>query len=309
MQEPLVSVCIGTYNREQSIRGCLDSVFAQTYGNLDVVVADNASTDRTTEIVESYGPRIRLIRRETNSGMCSTTRNLAVRAARGTHVAFLDSDDAWLPGKLEQQIRFMRANPGFPLCHTYCRVVDADAAERGVRHEGRIPPSGPYFEALLDHCWITISSVLMEKRLFDECGPFTESLPYGRLGEDYEFFLKVARTYEIGFLPEILTVYRTSHDGISRGDWRGMPEAFPFLECLRHRKDIWDGIVPPAAMDAALWRSALSGSRHWRDRGHGLRAAYFPLKILRANPLHGAAWAELAKSLYRTVVPGKTKRG
>ena len=83
MREPLVSACIGTYNREATIRECLDSVLAQTYPNLEVVVVDNASTDRTVEILESYGGRVRVIKRQVNSGMCSTTRNQAVKAATG----------------------------------------------------------------------------------------------------------------------------------------------------------------------------------------------------------------------------------
>lgn len=308
MNEPLVSVCIGAYNRERYIRECLDSVFAQTYKNIEVVVADNASTDRTVEIVQSYGEgKIKLIRRDVNSGMCSTTRNQAVRSAQGEYIAFLDSDDSWHPSKIEKQVRFLQTNPDVPLCHTYCRIMNTESAEDGIRHEGKIPPSGKYFEALLDHCWITISTVLMKRSLYDECGPFLETLPYGRLGEDYEFFLKVARKYEIGFIPEVLARYRKAGEGISGGDWRGIPEAFPFIVCLRQRSDIWSGMVSPSKMDDILLRSAIAGSQYWRDKGYGFRAGYFPLRILFGRPFCGAAWVELCKSVFQTMVSNNAK--
>ena len=303
MSEPLVSVCIGTFNRARYLRECLDSVFAQTYRNFEVIVADNASTDETVAIARSYGERVKLICRPANSGMCSTTRNEAVRQARGDYVAFLDSDDAWLPDKLARQVRFLEDHLAIPLCHAYCRVMDADSCELGVRHEGRIPPTGPYFEALLDHCWITISSVLMRRSLYAECGPFSEILPYGRSGEDWEFFLKAARRHEIGFLPEVLARYRKAGAGTSGGDWRGVPDAFPFLLCLRRRRDLWEGLVPAARLDAIVRRSALASSQYWRDRGCGGRAAYFPAQWLVRRPLCGPAWAELAKCVFRALMP------
>ena len=303
MSEPRVSVCIGTHNREGTIRECLDSVLAQTYRNLEVVVVDNASTDRTAEVAAGYGEPVRVIRRAENSGMCSTTRNEAARQARGDYLAFLDSDDSWYPDKLEKQVRFLQVHSGIPLCHAYCRLMDEDSREGGIRHEGAVPPTGRCFDALLDHCWITISTVVMTRALYEEYGPFREDLPYGRLGEDYEFFLRVARTHEIGFLPEVLARYRQAGTGISTGDWRNAPESFPFMLRLRERTDIWEGVVSRRRIEAAVWRSAQAGSRHWRDRGQAWRAAYFPMQILRRRPFWGPAWMELGRSLGRAVAP------
>ena len=107
MNQPLVSVCIGTFNRADLIRECLDSVAAQTYPNIEVVVADNASTDATLDIVRAHLLGVRIARRNTNSGLCSTTRNLALAQARGKYVAFLDSDDAWYPEKVARQVAFL----------------------------------------------------------------------------------------------------------------------------------------------------------------------------------------------------------
>ena len=303
MNDPLVSVCIGVYNRERHIRECLESVLGQTYRDLEIVVVDNASTDRTAEVVQGYGDRVRLIRREVNSGMCSTTRNEAVRQARGPLIAFLDSDDRWEPAKIEKQVRFLDDHPSIPLCHAYCREMDGRSEPGRIRHEGVVPPTGRCFDALLDHCWITISTVLMRRWLYDECGPFQEALPYGHMGEDYEFFLKVARRHEIGFLPEVLAHYRKEGAGISGGDWRGNPDAFPFFECLRERGDLWQGMVTARRMDEVLRRSARDSSQFWRDQGQGWRAAYFPWRMIRRRPWTSWAWTDLAKSLSRAGLP------
>ena len=301
---PLVSICIGAYNRKSYIRECVDSALAQTWPHKEVVVVDDASTDGTREILQSYGASIRLILRDSNSGICPITRNQAVAAATGEYVAFLDSDDVWYPEKLAKQMAFMAAHPDVPMCHTLCDVIDERSRPVGVRHgAGAVPATGWIFEQLLDHCWITISTVLMRRSLYAECGPFSEILPYGRSGEDWEFFLKAARRHEIGFVPDVLARYRKAGEGISGGDWRGVPEAFPFLLCLRRRRDIWGGLVPAARVDAVVRQAALASSQYWRDRGRAGRAAYFPARWLLRRPLCGLAWAELAKSAYRAAVP------
>ena len=104
MNGPKVSVCIGAYNRKDYIRECVDSVLAQTWPDREIIVVDDASTDGTREILQAYGDSIRLILRETNSGICPITRNQAAAAARGEYVAFLDSDDLWPPARLQRQL-------------------------------------------------------------------------------------------------------------------------------------------------------------------------------------------------------------
>lgn len=304
MSTPLVSVCIGVYNREQYIRECLDSVFSQTYPRVEVVVADNASSDGTLDIVRSY-PGVRVVQRQTNSGMCSTTRNMAVQAAKGELIAFLDSDDAWYPDKLHWQVAFLEEHQDIPLCHTYCHLMDEDSNVYGVRHEGRLPPTGNYFDALLNHCWITISSVLMRAELYREIGPFNETLPYGQSGEDYEYFLKVARTYDVGLVPEVLTKYRKSKHSITAGNWRATPVAVPFFRELLRREDIWGGRTSLACMRQRYESACCENSAYWRDQGFPGRALWAAGKALQVNPFHRRAWAQWARSFFRLIVPIK----
>ena len=304
MTAPLVSVCIGAYNRERYIAETLDSVLAQTYRPLEIVVVDDASTDRTVEVIRRYGDRVRLIQRATNSGMCPITRNQAARAATGRYLAFLDSDDAWYPTKLEKQVALLEAQPSFALCHTYAHLMDEDSQVFGVRHAGRLPPSGDCFEALLRHCWITISSILVRRELFDEIGWFIEDPRYGIWGEDHEFFLRVARRHPVGLVDEVLTRYRRARQNISGGNWRQTPESVCFHEMVVNRPDLWAGRVPRSAVVAAFGDVCLENARHWRALRRADRAAWFDGRALRYDPGRGALWSDLARSLVRIILKG-----
>lgn len=297
--QSLVSVCIGTYNRADLIRECLDSVAAQTYRPIEVVVADNASTDATLDLVRAHPVGARIERRGENSGLCSTTRNLAVRKSSGNYIAFLDSDDAWEPTKLERQVAFLEAHPEIPLCHTVAQLMDEQSRVYGIRHEGRLPPTGDCFEALLEHCWITISSVMIRRELYDECGPFSEELPYGRLGEDYEFFLKVAARYPIGLIEEPLVRYRKSAASITHGNWRATPKALPFLIALLDRPGVWKTRISEGQMRKRVAHAALENADYWGAQGYPYRAAWSAWQAIRVGGWSSGGWSSLTLDTLR----------
>jgi glycosyltransferase involved in cell wall biosynthesis len=295
MTGPLVSVCIGAYNRKDYIRECVDSALAQTWPNKEIVVVDDASTDGTREILQSYGDSIRLILRDENSGICPITRNQAAAAARGEVVAFLDSDDVWVPEKLAKQVAFLQAHPEVPLCHTLCHVIDERSQVVGVRHGAEVvPPTGMIFERLLDHCWVTISTVVVRKTLFDEVGWFNPAAPYGYLGEDHEFFLRVARRHPIGLVAEVLAGFRKAGQGITAKNWTANPEPVPLFQALLGRKDIWGGVVPRSRMVRALTDKCDENAYFYRSRKQWGRAAWFARQALKANPLDVRAWRHWA---------------
>lgn len=295
MSEPLVSICIGAYNRKDYIRECLDSALGQTWREKEIIVVDDASTDGTLQILETYGDAIRLIRRETNSGICPVTRNQASNLAQGRYIAYLDSDDVWRPHKLEKQVEFMETHPEIPLCHTSCGVIDATSRHCGVRHPVSVmPPTGMIFKRLLEHCWITISTVMLRKSLFEEIGAFACGAPYGYLGEDHEYFLRVARKYPIGFIPEILADYRKGGQGITAKNWKASPEPVPLMQALLGRNDIWEGIVGRQDMVDALCRMCDSNVWFYRDRGENRRALWFIFQMLKVSPLKACVWRHFA---------------
>lgn len=189
-----VSVVIPAHNRGWSLPRAIESVLRQSMSQYELIVVDDGSTDQTAAALAPYANRLQYITQE-NAGV-SAARNAGIRAAKGEFVAFLDSDDEWLPGKLAAQCAFFNANPPYVICQTL---------ERWIRH-GRftnIPETHKkkadfIFGESLRRCMITCSSVMIRRALFDEVGLFNETLP---ACEDYDLWLRIARRHPIGLIP------------------------------------------------------------------------------------------------------------
>ena len=193
---PAVSVIIPAYNRAGTLARALDSVAAQTFTDYEVIVVDDGSTDGTADCCAARGdPRLRLLRHGTNRG-AAAARNTGVAAATGTWCAFLDSDDAWSLDKLARQIAFMQhGNPPWRASCTAYRLHDG----RDRRDYTPAPSTRP---ELLLHCDQGPGTTLVaERALFTEVGPFAEDLPRY---EDWDWLLRCERQCPIGLLSEPL---------------------------------------------------------------------------------------------------------
>jgi glycosyltransferase involved in cell wall biosynthesis len=201
---PLVSVVVPTFNRAWSLPDALDSILAQDGPAFETIAVDDGSTDETPALLAAYGDRIRTIRQE-NRGV-SAARNRGIDLARGELLAFLDSDDRWLPGKLAAQVAFFAEHPEALICQT-----EEIWIRRGVRvnprrrHRKR---SGMIFEPSLELCLVSPSAVMVRRALFDRVGRFDESLP---ACEDYDLWLRVARKYPVHLVEIPLVVKRGGH--------------------------------------------------------------------------------------------------
>ncbi len=306
---PLVSVIISTYNREKYVRECLDSVFAQTYKDMEVIVVDDASTDKTVDIVRKYGDRVRLVVRGVNSGLPAVPRNQGLGLAQGKYVAFLDSDDVWLPEKIERQVEQLERHPEFVLSHTFCHVIDESGRVHGVRHEGMLAESISFCD-LVEHCYITLSTVVVRRELLTEQKlKFNETRAY-RIGEDYELFLRLLKKGNAGCVTDVCASYRRANSGISqeRRAWRSQPIDVPFYLLLIMRKDIWGDLIEQSLIEDRLLSGCNQNSTYWRDRGYPLRALYFCLKGILINPFEWRCYGEGLKSLGSYVVRRKEMR-
>jgi len=300
MTGPMVSVIVTTFNSARFLRECLDSVFAQTLGDYEVIVVDNCSTDGTHAIVESYGTRVRWLSSERDV-LPGVTRNIGMRAATGRYIAFLDSDDAWYSNKLAEQVAFMEANPNVAMCHSYVHVMDERSVVQMVRHEESIPPTGPCFQALLKHCFVSTSSVMvrrsvvLDEKLFFPSDPKTD-----RTGEDYLFFLLIARRHNIGLVDQVLAKYRWYGTSItSRFGWRIVPENTIVHETILTNPVYWAGIVPRRQPLEVFVNACLGNAYYWRMRRRTGYALHFNLRALRRDPCCGRAWAGLVKSFFQ----------
>jgi glycosyltransferase involved in cell wall biosynthesis len=211
---PKVSVIIPTYNRRTMLKEAVDSILGQDFEDFELIVVDDGSTDGTAEEIKRYGGRIRLLQHSENRGV-SAARNKGILHAKGKYIAFLDSDDLWVKGKLKIQVAFLDENPHYPLCYT-----DEIWIRRGRRVNPKIKHSkysGWIFEKCLPLCTISPSSAVMRKTLFSKVGFFDEALP---VCEDYDFWLRVSARFPIFFINKKLIVKRGGHsDQLSQRSW------------------------------------------------------------------------------------------
>ncbi|MFL5538860.1 MAG: glycosyltransferase family 2 protein [Longimicrobiaceae bacterium] len=188
---PLVTVVIPTWNRLPLLREAVASVVAQTWPAWELVIVDDGSTDGTAAWVRSLGdPRIRVVELS-RCGHVGRLRNAGVRAGSGELVAFLDSDDAWLPQKLEAQVAALRA-AGARWCYGRYEVMDAGGRPAPRRAGEFRALSGPIARDLLaDRADVFIGTLLLERSLYDEAGGFSED-PRVRRREDWELHVRLA---------------------------------------------------------------------------------------------------------------------
>lgn len=204
-KNPFVSIIIPTYNRGWVIKEAIDSVLEQTYKNVELLVVDDESTDNTTEILNAYGKDIQVLTQK-NKGV-SAARNRGISEAKGELIAFLDSDDLWLPKKLAVQVDFFQSNPEALICQT---------EEIWIRNGKRVNPkkkhkkySGMIFNQCLPLCIVSPSAVMMRRSLLKKVGLFDEHLP---ACEDYDLWLRVSWQYPIYLIDTPLIVKQGGHD-------------------------------------------------------------------------------------------------
>lgn len=208
-----ISVIIPSYNRAHILERALSSVQAQTLAPVEIIVVDDGSTDNTASFMQQQFPGCRYIHQE-NQGV-SSARNHGIRAAKGEWLAFLDSDDEWLPGKLAAQKEALEAAPEMKICHT---------EEIWIRNGRRVNPmkkhakiGGHIFRHCLPLCAISPSSVVIHHSIFKEAGLFDESLP---ACEDYDLWLRICAHHPVKFIdtPQIMK-YGGHEDQLSRHYW------------------------------------------------------------------------------------------
>ncbi|MBU4523873.1 MAG: glycosyltransferase family 2 protein [Desulfomicrobium sp.] len=224
-----VSVIIPTHNRAEVLGRAIASVLGQTWTDLELIVVDDGSTDATAKVLAEFDdPRLTGMHQE-NKGV-SSARNRGIAASRGRLIALLDSDDYWMPDKLEKQVRFM-AESGFAICQT-----DEIWIRNGQRVNPRfkhVKPAGWFLERSLELCLISPSCVMFTRALWNELGPFDERLP---ACEDYSLWLRVGVRYPVGLVPEALVVKTGGHaDQLSRRIiGLDLYRVYAMLDLLRH---------------------------------------------------------------------------
>lgn len=222
-----VSVVIPTYNRAHVVCRAIDSVLNQTYRPFEIIVVDDGSNDNTKQILRTYGTRIKYKYRE-NSGKPGIARNTGLKYARGNWIAFLDSDDVWLPNKLELQVILVeRANVELGLVFSaYEKVKKRNEITRPTAFIDRdskglafgFLKEGIVFKRQLFHYYLLLknpihtSTVIVNRKLIDSVGAFD---PYLTIVEDRDLWIRCSKQMHVGFIPRILCKYCFEDDNVT----------------------------------------------------------------------------------------------
>jgi glycosyltransferase involved in cell wall biosynthesis len=237
--KPLVSVVVPSYNMARFVPLTVESALTQDYPRVEVIVVDDGSTDGSLEALRRFGGRINLIE-QTNSGACAA-RNRGLRESRGEFIAFLDCDDLWEPSKLTRCVDALLARPSASMVHSYAYWIDADGRVFGPPRFAP-KPDGRVFEALARGNFVTNSTPVCRRAAVEAAGGWDESI---FTTADWDMWLRLAKTGEVAFLPELLARTRVASYYNARNIERTRREWLFVLD--KHSRDI-----PPHAREASL---------------------------------------------------------
>jgi glycosyltransferase involved in cell wall biosynthesis len=195
-----VSVIIPTFNRAREVVRAISSVLYQSFTDYEILVVDDGSTDGTKDAVALFGRRITYMPHPSNLGV-SAARNTGIRESKAPFITFLDSDDYWLPEKLEVQVGFLGHQAQALACQT--EEIWIRNGRRVNPKKKHLKPSGDIFEPSLKLCLVSPSAVMLNRSLLEKVGLFDEDLP---ACEDYDLWLRIACQYPIYLIKQQLVV-------------------------------------------------------------------------------------------------------
>lgn len=326
----LVSAIIPTYNRANFLLEAINSALDQSLpgGDVEVIVVDDGSTDNTPELVGSFGPLLHYLRRP--NGREGAARNTGAQVATGKYLAFLDSDDYWLPGKLAGDVARMQRSdePVF----VYSRAINVTAANEPLPSRLHAAPEGDIFWQLARKAYVPMSSVTVRADAFRLCTGFQED-PALSGTCDWELWMRMAARWPVGFVDQLLTCIRVHKRNMlsdpalmERSMLTGLKYALAdpvVAERARGRAQVvrswvyiaialnayangrrvrsWRWLAnsllvwPPQALDPHFW-GALARTLLGPNGVHRVRPLLFALGAMRPLPVHGPPHSVLVRS-------------
>ncbi|RVU49828.1 glycosyltransferase family 2 protein [Rubrivivax rivuli] len=310
---PQVSVIIPVYNGERFVAEAVNSALAQDYPSKEVLVIDDGSRDRTTNILASYGSTIRVI--SVPNGGPARARNLGMREAQGEFIAFLDADDVWAHGKLSAQVAHLQAHPETGVCYTGWHVWHSTAGS-WHRPEGwpevfegvaAVPArSGRIFGDLLLDCRLLTTTVMLRSSIARAEGEFDINLP---VGEDYDYWLRLALRTNIDRLNFDGALYRVVPGSASRRP-HGVNHELLVLQRALERFRIQQSDHPPLPLEDLQRRLYSLHFQHgWAHLQGGdpaiARQAF--AACLRQRPFRLPLWLHWGRAWLRSLSQGAAR--
>lgn len=313
-EPPRVSVIIPVRNGAQFIRQAIDSILSQTLTDLELLVVDDASTDNTCEIIQSYDDlRLRYLQNPQCLGV-SASRNLAMVEARAPYVAFLDADDIAYPQRLEMQIAYLDSHPEVALVGTHLDYIDADGKFLYSEKPGQRPcePAALRSELLRRAC-ILPSTATGRTNVLIDAGGFPQQMHYA---EDHDLWCRIAVNHNLAILPDRLVAYRQHHNQATfKKICASYKATQACIEKARQRFAAAGIISPDFHSSLTVWErirgtpgslgatySQWAELHSWALRQHRL-ALPLAATALFHSPLNFRAWRSLGHCLERLLVP------
>lgn len=215
MANPLVTVGVALYNHEKYIVQCLESIVNQSYRPIELIVIDDGSPDNSYAVAKAYlesqDTLEYSIQSRPNRGMCNTLNEIA-HQAKGSYISFVGSDDYWAQNKIEAQVAFLEAHPECALVHSNSYRVDGEGNPVSPVDYGAKENSGRIFEAIVHGTGgINTASHLYRTSVYETIGYYDPGFRF----EDTDFWLRLTKRYEIGFMDEVHTYYRWHGENLS----------------------------------------------------------------------------------------------
>ena len=293
MSNPVVSVVIPTYNHARFLGGALQSIVEQTFDSWEALVINNFSDDDTEDVVRSFGdPRITLVNFR-NHGIIAAGRNEGIRRARGTYVAFLDSDDVWMPRKLEESVTVLNGGADL-VCHAENWVGGGLSTRTMIYGPTEV---ASWRNLLLRQNCISTSATTVRRTVLEHVGLFDES-PSFVTAEDYELWMRIARTgARMDFIDDVLGEYRRHESNASGSVLRHMTAERAVVE--KHLS--LDPTIGRLARRRRLARCTYTAGRGFAASGRRGSALRMYLRALATYPFEPKTFAAIGL----LVLPGK----
>lgn len=297
MAVPRVSVVVPSYNHARYLRQCIDSVLAQDHADLELIVVDDGSTDGSIELLQAYGTRLRLIRQQ--GGRQARARNLALAVATGELVAFLDSDDRWLPGRISSAVATLAARPEAAVAWGDYRTIDDDG--RVLAQARWTDPGGDFARVLIAGNPICNGTATVRRAVLDQIGGFDERVP--RVCDGAAWYQIAARGHRFAHVDQLVLDYRL-HPGNDSARFAPMTRDRDTALLFAAQAYAERGLVGPADakwLRGVLQRQFAFRAAAWVQRqlaGGGLRAPLYDA-MGSDTGLRCFAWLKAARNLAR----------
>ena len=290
---PKVSVIMPVLNGEKYIGEAIESVLTQKYGPVELIVINDGSTDGTSSLLARFQDRIRVVEHERNMGIVRSM-NDGVSAATGGFIAFLDSDDVWLPEFLQVQVEYLHSHPDAGMVHSDFMTIDenSEVLEESVakcRNRG-VRPSGNIYPQLFMDSMICGDAVLIRRECFEKLGSFDEALRFG----DYDMWLRIARHYKVDYVERVLTKYRQHSSQSHRNAQRTVSTVIPpspdsgAVLTLQKQLKMFPDVVRELGSRQIAQRLAqlnFEAALFWYERGIFQHARTCLLRSFRSQPV------------------------